>query len=227
MPCGLSPNQCRRDHVAGCLEDAEADGTDFEARCPNCGHGGFRISQPTRSRSLRHIWTCSCKRCKCSPGAIRAALLQLDISRACLGSYDGNAPKDIRPEVARNQSLAIRDILATPHLRPADMRLILAEASGHEVPTETNPFVKFAMAQGVGRRQAYEAATRWCRPSDCHPKPRGGVVDTSRNTDEGIGVKSASSELPDRAETAQSTCGHRTETTPSTRAETAQHKPAA
>jgi hypothetical protein len=227
VPCGLSPDQCRRDHVAVRLDDAEADGTDFEAHCPSCGHGGFRVSRPTRSRALRHIWTCACKRCKCSPSEVRAELLRRDISRACLGSYDGNAPKDIQPEIARRQNLAISDILATPHLRPADIRLILAEASGHEVPTETNPFVKFAMAQGIGRRQAYEAAARWCRPSGSHPQTGGGVVDTSRNTDEGKDVKSASSEFPSRAETAQSTCGNRAGTTHLPRAETARHKPAA
>lgn len=227
MPCGLSPDQCRRDHVATRLDDTEADGTDFEARCPECGHGGFRVSRPTRSRSLRHIWTCACKRCRCSPGSIRAALLRQDISAACLGTYDGNAPKDIHPEVAKKQNLAIRDILAVPHLRPADMRIILAEAIGYEIPGEVGAFVKFAMTQGVGRRQAYEAASRWCRPSDSHPKPRGGVVDTSRNTDEGNDVKPTSSAPSSHAETAQSECGNRAETLPLDRAETAQRKPAA
>ena len=227
MPCGLGPDKCRCDCIAARLDDPEPDGTDFEARCPVCGHGGFRISRPTRSRALRHIWTCACKRCKCSPGAIRAALLRRDISRACLGSYDGNAPKDIRPEVARNQSLAIRDILATPQLRPADMRIILAEATGLKPPSEINAFVKFAMAQGVGRRQAYEIAKYWCRPSGSHPLTGGGVVDTSRNTKPGTVVKSPSSDDSDRAETAQTACGNRAESIPPDCAETAQHKPAA
>lgn len=221
MPCGLSPDECRRDCIAARLDDAEPDGADFEARCPACGHGGFRISRPTRSRVYRNIWTCACQRCKCSAGTIRGELLGRGIRAACLGIYDGNAPRAIQPDTARRQDLAIRDILATPHLRPSDMRIILAEAAGLHVPEDASRFVKFAMAQGVGRRQAYEAAARWCRPSDGHPLTGGGVADASRSTEAQSAVKQASSEPRQRAETAQQPCGDRTEIPSQPRAETA------
>ncbi len=213
MPCGLSPDKCRRDCIAARLDDARPDGADFEARCPACGHGGFRISRPTRSRSLRNIWTCSCKRCKCSPGAIRAELLKRDILPGCLGSYDGNAPKDIDQEAARRMNLTISDILAVPHLRPADMRLALAEAQGQEIPGEYGPFVKFAKSIGIGHQQAYEAARRWLgRPSDLSPpQTGGGVVDTSHNTEPGTDVKPRRPGSRKPTETVELPYGNRTE----------------
>lgn len=198
MPCGLSPNQCRRDHVAGRLEDAEADGTDFEARCPKCGHGGFRISRPARSK-YRHIWTCACKRCRCDPADIRAAMLQRDISRHCLGEYSGPGRKAIDMESAWRLALAVRDILSTPQLPPADIRLVLAEAEGQEIPDAVKgepkrPFVRFAMTNGVGERQAYDAFDRWSRPAACPPVPGEGVADASHNTKPEGDVKLSSSQ---------------------------------
>jgi hypothetical protein len=64
---------------------------------------------------------------------------------------------------------AVDDILTAPRLKPSDMRVILAEARGHKVPAEFGPFVKWAMALGMGRSQAYDAAARWCRPADISP----------------------------------------------------------
>jgi len=175
VACNTDPFTCRRDHIASHLEDAEADDGDFEARCPCCGHGGFRVSKPTRSRSYRHIWTCACPWCRCRPGAIRVALLKLGIRAACLGIYDGDVTRAIQPEAARRLDLAARDILATSGLRPADIRIIIAEALGRKVPEDYRAFVRFAIEAGVGRRQAYEAAARWCRPSDLSPPTNRGV----------------------------------------------------
>ena len=192
MDCRLDPARCRRDHIAPRLDGAEEDGGDYEADCPVCGHGGFRISRPSRSNRLRHIWTCNCGRCggTCAPRDIRDALLSLGVGRACLGAYDGNAPKAISPDAAKRQELAIRDIIATPHLKPADMRLVLAEALGWKLPEDYTEFVKYAKRAGVGHQQAYEAARRWIsRPSDCPPLTGGEVVDTSRSTEPGADVK--------------------------------------
>jgi hypothetical protein len=192
LACPSAPDACRRDHVAARLDGARADGTDFEARCPACGHGGFRISRADRSKRLRHIWTCNCGRCggTCAPRDIRDALLSLGIGRDCLGAYDGNAPKAIPPDAAKRQELAIRDIIATPHLKPADMRLVLAEALGWTIPADYTEFVKVAKRAGIGHQQAYEAARRWLgRPPDCPPLTGGEVVDTSRSTEPRADVK--------------------------------------
>ena len=172
MACDLDADTCRAKHIAGRLDGAESDGGDYEARCPACGHGGFRISA-ARVRAYRNVWTCACKRCRCSPGAVRVKLLGRDIPAACLGLYDGPVRKDIDPETARAVNRAIEDIYAVPHLKPADMRLMLAEAQGRKVPGEFGQLVKFAMSLGIGKTQAKEAAGRWCRPSDSHP-PNGG-----------------------------------------------------
>lgn len=203
------PTTCRREHIAPCLADTQPDGIDFEARCPVCGHGGFRISSPTRS-NYPHIWTCACKRCGCKPGGLRVALLQQGVPSNCLGSYGGPVAKSIHPETARKMDLAISDILATPHLKPADMRVILAEAQGQKVPDDFTGFVKFARGLGIGKTQAQEAAARWgCRPSDCRPLTGGGVVDTSRSTDASALVKSLRSEPRGRSETDRTTVGNR------------------
>lgn len=191
LACGASPATCRRDHIAPHLDSAEPDGEDFETRCPACGHGGFRVSQPTRSRRLRHVWTCACPRCKCPAGAVRSVLLQLGIAAGCLGSYDGDSAKEIPADIARAMDLAISDILATPGLKLQDVRLVLAEAQGRKIPeNDYSEFVKFAKSIGLAHQQAYEAARRWVsRPSGRPPQTGGRVVDTSRNTEQGIDVK--------------------------------------
>ena len=174
MACDLGADGCRRMHIAARLDDVEEDGGDYEARCPSCGHRGFRISR-ARVRTYRNIWTCACSRCKCTPGQLRAVLLGLDILPGCLGTYDGPVQRTVDPETARRMDLAIRDILATPHLKPADMRLVLAEAQGRKIPEEFTPFVKFARSLGIGKTQAQEAAARWgCRPPDSRPPQTGG-----------------------------------------------------
>jgi hypothetical protein len=198
LDCRLDPARCRRDHIAPRLECAEEDGGDFEARCPVCGHDSFRVSKPNRSR-YRNIWACACKRCRCDGGAIRAAMLRRDISRHCLGEYGGSDRKGIDADAARRLALAVRDILSTPQLPPADIRLVLAEAEGQEIPDAVKggpkrPFVNFAIANGVGERQAYEAFDRWSRPSACPPLTGGVVADASHNTEPEGNVKPSSSE---------------------------------
>lgn len=174
MACDLGPDACRTAHIAGVLDGAEQDGTDYEARCPSCGHRGFRISH-ARLRVYRNVWTCACKRCPCAPGLLRAKLLSLDVPAACLGTYDGPIQRAIDPDAARRMDLAIRDILAAPGLKPSDMRIVLAEAQGQKVPEEFGPFVKWAIGLGIGATQAKEAAGRWgCRPSGSRPPQTGG-----------------------------------------------------
>ena len=164
MACDLGPDACRREHIASRLDGAEADGTDYEARCPSCGRRGFRISKP-RSRRLRHIWTCAGRRCPA--GTLRVALLRLGISAACLGVYDGDNAKEIPADTARAMDQTISDILATPGLKLQDIRLALAEAQGRKIPDGYTEFVRFAKGIGLAHQQAYEAARRWVgRPPD-------------------------------------------------------------
>lgn len=177
MACGSSLTACRAQHIAPHLSDAEQDGTDYEARCPVCGHGGFRISEPSRSR-YRHVWTCACRRCRCDPAALRSALLKLGALPGCLGNYGIKERTGFDLAAATQLAQAVDDILTAPHLRPSDMRIILAEARGQKVPADFRTFVKWAMSIGIGQRQAYEAAARWCRPSGSSSSPEGGVVDT-------------------------------------------------
>jgi hypothetical protein len=209
VDCDRDPAACRRRDIASPLNlvpNPRSPG-DYEGKCPECGHGGFALSAATRSRH-RNIWSCNCRRCNggkgCDAGTIRAAMLRKDIPAWCLGTYDGAGPGAIEPERARTMSRTITDILSAPGLRPSDMRIMLAEAQGALVPEEASAFVKFAIAAGVGRRQAYEAATRWCRPAGLSsPHPGEGVVDTSRSSQPGRVVKPSRSEPRKRADSAQ------------------------
>jgi hypothetical protein len=173
LGCDQDDDACRERHVARHLEDTERKGRDFESRCPRCGHQAFRVSHP-RVRAYRHVWTCACKGCGCDAAELRAVLLKLDIPLACLGSYDGPVKRAVDPDTARRVDLVIRDILAVPHLKPADIRIMLADAQGRKVPAKFGPFVKFAVGLGIGATQAKEAAARWCRPPDCRPPQTGG-----------------------------------------------------
>jgi len=135
------------------------------------------VSRPDRSRRLRNMWTCACGLCKgrCTPGALRAELLRLDIKAACLGIYDGANAREIPADVAQEMDRTINDILATPGLKLQDIRLALAEAQGRKIPEDDyTEFVRFAKGIGLAHQQAYEAARRWVRrPSDCPPSNRG------------------------------------------------------
>ena len=165
MACPLKPEHCRTVHIAPYLADTRPDGTDFESRCPLCGHGGFRISQ-ARVPRYRHVWTCACKRCHCGEAGLRTALLQAGVLSRCVGIYGTVSKTGFDVTAAAELAQAVDDLLAAPHLRPSDMRIVLAEASGQKVPADYRSFVKWAMSIGIGQRQAYEAAARWCRPPD-------------------------------------------------------------
>ena len=147
-------------------------------------------------------------------------MLKLGISRHCLGEYSDLGRKAIDLEAAQRLALAVRDILSAPHLPPADIRLVLAEAEGQMIPDAVEgeskrPFVKFAMANGVGQRQAYEAFDRWSRPPASPPLTGRGGADASHNTESGGDVKPSSSEPQILAVSA--------EDTPSILAETAEN----
>jgi hypothetical protein len=165
MGCPVGPHQCRAKHIAPKLRDVVPDSGDFEARCPVCGHKTFRISAPKQAR-YRHIWTCACKRCKCSASQLRAAQLAAGIAPGCLGSYGASSKTPADPAVMAMLVQAVDDILSAPRLKPSDIRIILAEAKGQKVPTDPKAFVPWAISIGIGRRQAYEARDRWCRPAD-------------------------------------------------------------
>ena len=176
MGCRDQPATCRGRiaELLGLQPNPRSPG-DYEGRCPGCGHGGFALSA---GRKYPHIWCCNCPRCPCrgreGAGVVRLAILRKDIDRRCLGDYDGTRQHE--PDSAA--ILAIRDILALPRMRPADIRIILAEAAGQKIPDDYTSFVRFAKGLGIGKTQAQEAATRWCRPPDWSPPNGGGVVDT-------------------------------------------------
>jgi hypothetical protein len=215
MFCDLPDDACRHQHIAallGLVPNPRSYG-DFEGDCPECRHGGFALSAPTKSRTLRNIWSCNCQRCErgrgCSAATVRAAQLRAGVSAWCLGAYDGGGTQEVSPDTARRLRLAVSDILAAPGLKPADIRIMLAEADGRKVPEVYSEFVRFAKSIGIGKTQAQEAAARWCRPSDCSPQTRGAVADASRNTEAGIVVKPSRSETGIRSVSDQRTVGFR------------------
>lgn len=178
MPCGRGFDLCRAEHIAVKLRDYRQVGTDWEARCPVCGHPTFRISRADNKR-YRHVWTCACKPRHCQPETMRAELLALGIMPGCLGLYAASAKAGTDPDMATRLDAITADILAAPGLRPSDMRILIAEARGQKVPGDKRAFAKWAQTIGIGRRQAYEAADRWCRPPDGHPSRGGQVQDQS------------------------------------------------
>lgn len=179
MTCPLGSDRCRAEHIAPKLRDAtEKDGTDREARCPVCGHGGFRISR-ARERRYRHVWTCACRRCRCEPAATRAALIALGVPAPCLGDYVLNLKPAADSIGAARLREAVDLILGWPGMDASQIRLTLAEARGDKIPDEYREFVRFAKGIGIGQANAYKVAAKLCRPSDGHPPPGEGVEDQS------------------------------------------------
>ena len=169
MSCPLGPGPCRREHIAARLRDAVQDGTDWEACCPVCGHETFRVSAPERAR-WRNIWGCACRgHRRCQDADMRGALLALGVMPGCLGGYAASMKASTDPNMAARLDAISADILSAPHLKPSDMRILLAEARGDKVPEDQRDFVKWAIELGISRTRAYEAATRWCRPPDSPP----------------------------------------------------------
>lgn len=136
----------------------------FEGRCPNCGHGGFSISSPTKVHvPLRHIWHCNCHRCFCNDSDVRKAMERAGIPESCLGTYarDGVAPKDAPSSELRD---AMAAVLADDGIRAlADLKIRMAEVLWGDAPSDWDGFVAFAERAGVSRSKRYEAAARWGR----------------------------------------------------------------
>ena len=181
MPCTLGADSCRAKHIKPQLRDpTEKDGTDWEAKCPICGHATFRISRPKES-NWRNIWGCACKgHPKCGGGELRASLLRLGVRPGCLGRW----AIDFKPADDTVAAATLREmvdlILSWPGLDPSRMRLMLAEARGDKFPEDYREFARFAQEIGIGRRHSYNLAAELCRPSGCHPPPgEGGVEDQS------------------------------------------------
>jgi hypothetical protein len=202
VPCGLDLGTCRRVDIAAVLnlEPNPRSPGDFEGKCPECGHGGFALSQPTLTK-MRNMWSCNCKRCGtrgCLAKVVRLAMIRQGVPAACLGTYIGTEKTEISQEEARLMAQTIDDILAAPGLKPADMRIALAEARGRKVPTDYHEFIPFALSIGVGRSQAYEAGKRECE----YPPQTGGDGSNSSSTTEARSVvKSPASEARIRPET--------------------------
>jgi hypothetical protein len=95
-------------------------------------------------------------------------MIREGIPVACLGSYIGKERRDVPPDVARKISQTIDDILNSPTLKAADIRILLAEARGDKIPDEYGPCAAYLMSIGLGRSNAYNFAERetGCRPPD-------------------------------------------------------------
>jgi hypothetical protein len=172
VPCGLSPDECRRDCIAARLDDAEPDGTDFEARCPACGHGGFRVSHPVTK--MRNVWTCHCQICNggkgCPVRVTRAAMLRRRISPRCLGSYIGRDKPG--PDLDRLLKIAqtVDDVInCCPVLSAADITMLLAEARGDNIPDEYKGCAAYARGLGMSRANSYNVAEKWTGGSGSRP----------------------------------------------------------
>jgi hypothetical protein len=205
LACDLGADDCRREHIASKLDSPEPDGPDFEARCPSCGHGGFRVSHPVTK--MRNVWVCNCKICNgrkgCPARVTRAALLKKKIPLWCLGSYIG---KD-RPEADVDRLLRIAQMVddvisCCPVLSAAEITMLLAEARGDKIPGEYSGCAAYAKKElGMSNGNAYNVAAKWTagsgsRPPDSEVPPQtgGGVNDTSRTTRGGNRVNTPRSE---------------------------------
>lgn len=182
MGCDLERDACRERDIAPRLADARRDGPDFEARCPECGHGGFRISRP--ATGMRNVWTCNCKICNggkgCPVTVTRAAMIRKGIPVRCLGSYIGKHRREVPEDAARKMAQTIDDILNCPTLKAAEIRILLADARGDKMPAEYGPCAAYLMSIGLGRSNAYNFAELETggRPPDESPPQGGGGKST-------------------------------------------------
>lgn len=164
MACRADPGTCRRDHIARPFRGAEYGERGFDATCLVCGHDTYRCQAPDRSRSLRHIWTCACKRCGCDGTRLRAAMLQAGIDPGCLGSYSGDTATTADPDRARRIEQAALDVLALQGQPIGFIKLILAEAVHGPAPDGYADLVRWLQDKaGVTRSEAYRTAERWTR----------------------------------------------------------------
>lgn len=165
MACDLDSDACRTRHIAARLDGAKPDGTDYEARCPVCGHGGFRISRPTLTK-MRNMWTCNCKTCNggngCLARDVRAAMLQRKILPWCLGSYIGKGKPEVDLEQLRKIAQTVEDIInCYPAFSAADMVMALAEARGDKIPDEYKECAAYGRSLGMSRANSYNVAEKW------------------------------------------------------------------
>lgn len=173
MACKSDPATCRREHIASRLDGAEPHGGDFAAKCPSCGHGGFRISQPTLTK-MRNMWTCHCQICNggkgCPAKATRAAMIRRGIAPWCLGSYIGKDKP--RADVDRLLKIAqtVEDVInCCPVLSASDITMLLAEARGDDIPDEYKPCAAYARGLGMSRANSYNVAEKWTGGSGSRP----------------------------------------------------------
>lgn len=168
--CPASEAACRRDHIAAKLGHwAHPDEKPwaYEARCPECGHGGFSITAPDHATvTLRNIFACNCLRCQCDMTDVREALLSLGISRACLGIY-GRAPARAKSGSSKGNVVPWPDVdkvLRDPGIRAlADLKIRLREARFGPAPQDWCAFLAFAAEAGVPQSGRYDAAARMGR----------------------------------------------------------------
>lgn len=193
--CGSESGSCRREHAAGKLglvPNPRSPG-DFEGPCPECGHGGFGLSQPTLTK-MRNMWSCNCKICHggrgCPTKVTRAAMIKKGISPWCLGSYIGKDKPEADLDQLRKIAQTVDDLInCSPNLSAADMVMALAEARGDKIPDEYGACAAFARNQlGMSNGNAYNIAKKWSAASGSRPAGHevppqtGGGVDTSRTT---------------------------------------------
>jgi hypothetical protein len=224
--CGAESGPCRERDIAkplGLRPNPRSPG-DFEGNCPECGHGGFALSQPTLTK-MRNMWSCNCKICNGGRGCLtrvtRAAMIRKNIPAACLGTYIGKDHREVPSETVRKMTQTIDDILNCPSLNGAEIRLLLGAARGDEIPDEYGPCASYLMSIGLGRSNAYNLAERETRgrPSDQSPPQTGGRgVDTSRTTQGRNRVKPLRSEArnsPENGQNGSESSENWTERTPS------------
>jgi hypothetical protein len=165
LACDLGPDDCRREHIASKLDSPEPDGPDFEARCPSCGHGGFRVSHPTLTK-MRNMWTCHCQICNggkgCRAKDMRAAMLRRKILPWCLGSYIGKGKPDADLDQLRRIAQTVEDLInCCPVFSAADMVMALAEARGDKIPDDYKECAAYARTLGMSRANSYNVAEKW------------------------------------------------------------------
>jgi len=172
LACDLGPDACRREHIASKLDSPEPDGPDFEARCPSCGHGGFRVSRPVTK--MRHVWTCNCKICNggkgCPAKVTRAAMLRKGIALWCLGSYIGKDKPGADIDRLLRIAQTVDDVInCCPALSASDITMLLAAARGDDIPDEYKECAAYARGLGMSRANSYNVAEKWTGGSGSRP----------------------------------------------------------
>lgn len=118
--CDLLPEDCAADHICPVL-DARPGKDGWAAHCP--AHAdkkrSLRLALGTKGQPI--VWTCHAG---CSPGAVRDAMLALDIKPWCIPWRPEKAPQDDR---AQRNVLAEIEKLLSEHPNPVDFMIRVAE----------------------------------------------------------------------------------------------------